>query len=171
MKRHLRICLMAALFFLAVSGSAFAQKVLWVSASDAKLMSGPGAGNSTLAVLDVGAEVELLSTEGRWYEIKTKDGESGWIYRGRVSETAPVAEVSQGDDLFAGLGGSGISSKDASTSRSIRGLSKETEAYAKRRGTSVDQKKALETVLSWSVGEESLEKFLVAGKIGEYAGN
>ena len=82
-----------------------------------------------------------------------------------------MAEVSEGDDLFAGMGGSGISSKDASTSRSIRGLSKETEAYAKRQGTSADQKKSLETVLSWSVSEKSVEKFLASGKIGEYADN
>ena len=171
MKRHLRIWLMVGLFFIALTGVGMAQKILWVSASDAKLKSEPGAGSSTISTLDVGTEVEVVSTEGRWYKVETNTGKDGWIYRGRLSETAPVAEVSEGDDLFAGMGGSGISSKDASTSRSIRGLSKETEAYAKRQGTSADHKKSLETVLSWSVSEKSIEKFLASGKIGEYADN
>ena len=97
-------------------------------------------------------------------------GQEGWIYGGRLSRTPPEKKSQdEAGNLFAGMSGSKIGADEADTSRSIRGLSSETEQYAKNRGTPDTYKKALDGVLSMGVTEQELEAFLMKGKIGEYA--
>jgi len=64
---------------------------------------------------------------------------------------------------------SSISADEAQTSRSIRGLSKETEQYAQQRGTPEVYKKALDQVLAIRITDKEVAVFLKEGKIGEYA--
>jgi len=78
-------------------------------------------------------------------------------------------EAAGTENLFGSLTGSEISADEADTGRSIRGLSTETEEYAKKTGTPVSYQKALDRVLAMRVSEEELVVFLKKGKIGEYA--
>ncbi|HIJ20402.1 MAG TPA: SH3 domain-containing protein, partial [Deltaproteobacteria bacterium] len=64
---------------------------------------------------------------------------------------------------------SNIKADEASTGRSIRGLSEETEEYAKNKKTPQATKQALDQVLALQVSEKELQDFLKKGKIGEYA--
>ncbi len=92
------------------------------------------------------------------------------MYRGRLSEAPPQKEAEgETDDLFASLGGSKIEAQEADTGRSIRGLSSETEQYAKLRGTPITYERALDRVLAMGVTEKELDTFLKQGQIGEYA--
>ncbi len=141
---------------------------MWVASEDARLKSKPKASSATVSTLAVGTKVSVLSSEKRWYRIRTGSGEEGWMYRGKLSDTAPAKEA-ESENLFAAMGSSSISADEAQTSRSIRGLSKETEQYAKKRGTPKAYKKALDQVLAIRITNKEVDVFLKAGKIGEYA--
>jgi hypothetical protein len=150
--------------------TAHAETTLWVSSEDAKLKAESTATSDTLKTLPLGTQVSVLKSSDRWYYIRTASGEEGWMYRGRLSDTAPEKETSdQGENLFAALGGSGIQAEEADTSRSIRGLSKETETYANSQNTPAKYRKALDQVLAMKITEKDLQEFLKSGRIGEYA--
>ena len=91
------------------------------------------------------------------------------MYRGRLSDAPPLKETEESDNLFSSMQASSISADEAQTSRSIRGLSKETEQYAKQRKTPAVYKKALDQVLAIRITDTELDVFLKKGKIGEYA--
>jgi len=157
---------MAALFLSPVFGA----ESLWVASEGAKLKTEHSASSETVSDLPMGMQLTVLETESRWYKVRTPSGKEGWIYRGKVSDRPPQKETRDTGDLFAGLqSGSSIGADEARTSRSIRGLSRETEQYAKQRGTPEAYQKALDEVLSKQVTSREVEVFLRDGKIGEYA--
>ncbi len=156
------ICLWAA--------TAFAAETLWVTSDNAQLKESASASSRTIATVPIGVEVKVLKSEKRWHQIRIPSGEQGWMYRGRLSETAPEqASKEGGGDLFGTLASSNIKADEASTGRSIRGLSEETEEYAKNRNTPQATKEALDRVLALQISEQELQDFLKKGKIGEYA--
>lgn len=161
---------LAAIIIVLMSGAVFAQEKLWVSSDKAKLMSESSASSATVTTLPMGTEVTVLVKDGRWYNVSSAAGENGWIYRGRLSDSPPAEEVQkESEDLFAFMPGSSIQADEADTARSIRGLSPETEQYAKGKGTPAEYKAALDKVLALSIDERELNGFLSRGKIGEYA--
>ncbi|EFK11717.1 conserved hypothetical protein [delta proteobacterium NaphS2] len=91
------------------------------------------------------------------------------MYRGKLSDTPPSNETESSDNLFSSMQSSRISADEAQTSRSIRGLSKETEQYAKQRGTPEVYKKALDEVLAIRITNNQVDLFLKSGRVGEYA--
>ncbi len=142
---------------------------MWVTADKARLKSEPKASSKTLSTVAVGAKVSVLDSSSRWYRIRTASGEEGWMYRGKLSDTAPSKETESSDNLFSSMQTGSISADEAQTSRSIRGLSKETEQYAQQRGTPEVYKKALDQVLAIRITDKQVDVFLRDGKIGEYA--
>ncbi|MBW1912032.1 MAG: SH3 domain-containing protein [Deltaproteobacteria bacterium] len=159
--------ILSLLLFISV---AVAQEKLWVSSESAKLKQERKISSRTISTLPIGTEVEILISEGRWYRILAPSGEEGWMYRGRLSGSPPAKEVQdESGDLFAFMPGSSIQADEADTARSIRGLSRETEQYANNRGTPAAYRSALDRVLAMGVEERELERFLMKGKIGEYA--
>jgi len=156
--------------FLCLSFSiVFAQESQWVTSEGAKLKTDHRASSKTIATLPIGTEVTVLDSEKRWRYIRTPSQQEGWIYRGRLSDSPPEKETEGTEDLFGSLTGSGISADEADTGRSIRGLSKEANEYAKKTGTPVSYQKALDRVLAMRISEKELVVFLKKGKIGEYA--
>jgi hypothetical protein len=152
-----------------LAAAALAQQKLFVASEGAELKADKAAGSSTLAVVPLGEEVLVLGFESPWYRVRTSKGE-GFMYRGRLSETAPAREVEGGGDLFGGgTLVSGIKADQADTARGIRGLSSETEAYANQRGTPAELRRALDAVLARKIDRPELEAFLKAGRLGEYA--
>ena len=165
--RHLFIVITAVFCF--SSFSAFAGGAMWVSSDNARLKSEPSASSTTLSTVPVGAKVSVLQSKDRWYRVGTASGENGWMYRGKLSDAPPAKETESSDNLFSSMQVGSISADEAQTSRSIRGLSKETEQYAKKRGTPEVYKKALDQVLAIRITEKEVDVFLKDGKIGEYA--
>ncbi len=147
----------------------FAQESQWVTSEGAKLKTDHKASSKTITTLPIGTEVTVLDSEKRWRYIRTPSDQEGWIYRGRLSHSPPEKETEGSEDLFSSLTGSGISADEADTGRSIRGLSTETEEYAKKTGAPVSYQKALDRVLAMRISEKELVVFLKKGKIGEYA--
>lgn len=159
-----------AVGILLLAGLAAAQQKLWVSSAGAKLKADTRATAATVAEVPVGAELTVLDTQDKWYDVSTADGARGWIYRGKVSESPPEGSgTDSGGGLFGALTSSRIEAGAADTSRSIRGLSPETTQYAETAGTPEQVRHALDEVLELQVSETELEQFLADGHIGEYA--
>jgi len=168
--KRIGVVLIIAICFGLLIPDVFAQNRMWVSSERAKLKSDKKASSETISKVPIGTEVAVLSTYKRWFKVRTPSGEKGWMYRGRLSQTPPEKKSQdQTGNLFTGMSGSKIGADEADTSRSMRGLSPETEQYAKSQGTPAAHKRALDDVLSRGVTEHELETFLMEGKIGEYA--
>lgn len=150
---------------------AAAEEKRWVSSEGTVLKTEASATAENVADLLVGTEVTLVESGGRWLKVKTAGGKEGWVYAGRVSETAPAAEVTGGDGGIFGenMQKSQINTAKADSARSIRGLSPETAKYAKDRGTPEVYKRSLDVILNRKVSAKELKAFLKEGKIGEYA--
>lgn len=166
-KRHFIRALTALLVFSVIP--VFAGGAMWVTSDKARLKSKPKASSTTFSTIPVGTEVSVLESKKRWYLVRTSSGEKGWIYRGKLSDTPPEKETEESENLFSSMQNSSISADEAQTSRSIRGLSKETEQYAQQRGTPEVYKKALDQVLAIRITDKEVDVFLKKGKIGEYA--
>ncbi len=166
-KQYFSATLALALVFWGIL--AFAGGAMWVASENAKLKSDPKASSQTLSTLAVGVKVSVLKSENRWYRIRTASGKEGWMYRGKLSDAPPPKETEESDNPFSSMQASSISADEAQTSRSIRGLSKETEQYAKQRKTPEVYKKALDQVLAVRITDKEVDIFLKKGKIGEYA--
>lgn len=168
MKRgYFFVALIVGLVFSAVS--VFAGGTMWVTSEKARLKSKPKASSTTLATVSVGAKVSVLESKKRWYKVRTASGKKGWMYRGKLSDTRPAKETEDSDNLFSSMRASSISADEAQTSRSIRGLSSETEQYARKRKTPAAYKEALDQVLAIRITDKEVDVFLRAGKVGEYA--
>jgi len=168
------IIFLISFLFLATLGNPVvgAQKKVWVSTTDAKLKAEKAVSSATIANLPVGTQLTVHALKNRWYQVSAPDGKKGWIYRGKVSGEPPRKEGGEANPLgtlIGGLTGSNIQADASDTSRSMRGLSPEAEAYADRTGTPKQYKKALDAVLSTKTSDREIEQFLKAGKIGEYA--
>lgn len=147
-----------------------ATKDRWVVGSGTALKSEATATSADIVALEVGAKVLVLENAGRWLRVQTADKKTGWVFAGRLSSTPPVTEVAASDGLFAATAQqSQIEIAQADSARSVRGLSAETESYAKERGTPQEYRKALDQILARQVSKEEVTAFMRAGKLGEYA--
>lgn len=174
MKRHLIFSSTLIFFFFFILSVGFAGTTLYVTSDGAELKSESSSSSPTVAELKRGSALTLLSAEGRWYQVTTENNQSGWIYRGKVSEEEPEIEDLEDDEgglggLLGGLSGSDINADAADSSRSIRGLSPEAKEYAHATGTPQQSQDALDSVISRTVSDSEIDQFLKAGKVGEYA--
>ena len=163
--------MVVAFALLLTAVTAMAAEKRWVSSEGTTLKSEASATSDNVADVNVGTEVTVVESGGRWLKVRTAAGKQGWVYAGRVSETPPASEVA-GDDggIFGGsMKSSQINTAKADSARSIRGLSPGAAQYAKDRGTPEIYKKSLDVVLARKVSPNELKAFLKEGKIGEYA--
>ena len=152
------------------TSSSGASEIRWVVGSGTTLKAEAIASSADILPLAVGAEVQVLENAGRWLKVQSASKEKGWIFAGRLSATPPVTEVAADDGLFAASAQqSQIEIAKADSARSIRGLSAETESYAKERGTPLEYRKALDRILARQVSKGEITSFMRAGQLGEYA--
>jgi len=149
------------------AGTVSAATKVWVASAGTKLMGSAAATAPVVAPLGLGAELEVLSTQGSWLQVTTRDGKRGWVFRGKIASTPPAP--ASGGGLFAAAGKSSIQVAGADTARSIRGLSPEAEQYAESVQAAAAHRKAVDDMLALKVSETELNQFLKEGKIGEYA--
>lgn len=148
-----------SLIVLFVCGTVLAKSV-FVNVRTAKLRSGTSALDKDVEKLELGDELKVKETSGRWIKVKTEKGTEGWIYERQVSDKKPKDMDSlakkPGDKKFSG--GSGY---DASAA--ARGVSSAT--YAKNHKYDI---KAVEEMEKSKVADDTLDKFFKDGKLAEY---
>ena len=155
---------------LIMSGVAIAAETLWVVSEGAKLKAEQSASSETIETLPVGSELAMDASEGSWYKVTTKSNKTGWVYRGKVSTTAPEGKGDQaGGGLLGAAPGSSIEVSAADTSRSIRGISPAAQEYAASTKAPEEYQRALDRVLAMKVTDKEIEDFLKEGRIGEYS--
>ncbi len=172
--RQMVRCLVVAIILLMAPGATGAADVVWVTSSGAKLKADRSAVSETVVALPVGTKLEVIRFEGRWFNVAGPDGKTGWIYRGKVSRTAPEGSGGEGSSnglgtLLGGLSGSKIGSDTPDTDRSIRALKAEKSGEKGASSDREDAEKALERVMTFGVTDQEIEWFLETGGIGEYA--
>ena len=168
MYRKKSILIALALIFI-TAVAVIAQEKLWVVSDGAKLKTESSASSDTIETLPLGAELNVLSSEGSWYKVTTKADNTGWIYRGKVSSTQPEAKEGEGGSLMGAVPGSSIQASSSDTSRSIRGLSPAAQQYATSTGTPAVYQRAVDKVLAMKTSDKDIEQFLKEGRIGEYS--
>lgn len=147
-----------------------AAEIRWVVGAGTTLKAEAVANSADILPLAVGAEVQVLENAGRWLKVQSASKERGWVFAGRLSATPPVTEVTAGEGLFAAAAQqSQVEIAQADSARSVRGLSAETESYAKERGTPLEYRQALDRILARQVSKGEITSFMRAGKLGEYA--
>jgi len=155
---------------LMIFGPAIGAETLWVVSEGAKLKAEQSASSETIETLPIGSELAVDASEGSWYKVTTKSNKAGWVYRGKVSTTAPEGKGDQaGGGLLGAMPGSSIEVSAADTSRSIRGISPAAKEYAASTKTPEEIQRALDSVLALKVTDKEIEEFLKEGRIGEYS--
>ena len=155
-------------FFVAITN---AGEKRWIAPNGAKLKAEKSASSETIAMLTGGAEVAVISSEKRWFQVSESSGKTGWVYGGKLLNDPP-GDTDPDAELIGDLVDSGIALDASDTARSIRGKSKSPTHFgqgALKTGTEKKYRDALETVMSFYVGDREIDEFLKAGKIGEYA--
>ncbi|MBA4366034.1 MAG: SH3 domain-containing protein [Desulfobacterium sp.] len=169
-------CILALFGFLFISTAVAANQppsTIWVASDNAKLKADWKSSSATLAEVSKGTVLSVLAYQEKWYQVKLPNGKTGWIYRGKVSETE--VQKTQGKEeggsvggLLGDLSGSNIRADNTDSSRSIRGLSPEATEYAKQNGTPQVYRNELDKVIDRKVSPTEIDQFLKQGKIGEY---
>jgi uncharacterized protein YgiM (DUF1202 family) len=62
----------------------------YVTAGALNVRTEPTSSSQQLAALPMGTPVEVLGTQGKWSEIATTDGLTGWAFSKYLSRTAPL---------------------------------------------------------------------------------
>lgn len=152
------------------SSSSAASEIRWVVGTGTTLKAEAVANSADILPLAVGAKVQVLENAGRWLKVQSANKQKGWVFAGRLSATPPVTEVAADEGLLAASAKqSQIDMAKADSARSIRGLSAQTESYAKERGTPLEYRQALDRILARHVSKGEITSFMRAGKLGEYA--
>ncbi len=105
-QKRLGLGLIAAI--LLVAGLAWATgEIMSVQVRSSKLRSRPSFLGSTVAEVGYGAQMEVNSKRGPWFEVTAPDGESGWLHESALSEDELVM-VSGTIDADTGASGEEI---------------------------------------------------------------
>jgi hypothetical protein len=172
------------LIMLLAPAMSLAIESMWVVSEGARLKADCVASSETVEDLPVGTEIFVRSYEKRWYLVFTAEGDNGWIYRGKVSNSLPEGlDIDDEEDFFqVEYDESSIDGEQVYTARSIRGVtsvdsdgvnqvSDVAKEYGQNRKMPEKYQKALYDVITMEKNDDEIELFLTAGKIGEYDDN
>ena len=85
------IFLMLILSFLA--GTLYASEVLYVKSVKAKLFSGPKFSSPLVGEVKRGDSLEVITSEGRWYQVTTTGSLKGWVNKLCVGPRPPMSRI------------------------------------------------------------------------------
>ncbi len=124
--------------------------------------------SKVLTTLQLGDAVTVLSVEGRMAKVKTSKGETGWVFKFRLTPKKPAARGSSG--LFGLKGRKRIAARESRVGGSIRGLKESTEQYAKDKHIAQEHRDAVDRMEALLIPPDELIEFKQAGHLGEFSG-
>ncbi len=140
----------------------------YVKKSSTKLQAEAKARSKVLAKLNKGTPVDVTGKEGKFYKVSA-GGKTGWIFRFKLTKTAPSVSSGDGDVLGALGGQQQIAARESAYGSSIRGLSPVSEKHAIEKGASPASIEAVKEMERYKVNDEELEQFLEEGRLGAYS--
>jgi hypothetical protein len=153
-------------------GFSFTSQVIaetwYVKKSATKLQAEAKARSKVLGKLNKGTPVDVLGKSGKFYKVSAA-GETGWIFRFRLTKVAPSGSGGDGDVLGALGGQQQIAARESAYGSSIRGLSPVSEEHAIKKGASPASIESVKEMERYKVDDEALDKFLEEGRLGAYA--
>jgi uncharacterized protein YgiM (DUF1202 family) len=137
---------------------------MYVSARFAKIRDGKTATSAVLVQVTYGQALNVVGDEGSFWKVQLPDGRFGFIAKGWMSTTAPKK-----DGLAEQIGALARSGQGGQVSYTAgaRGLTEQAAAYGKAQ----NREQATAAVIkmeTFKVQIDDLDKFLQAGKLGEY---
>ena len=165
-RQPLRIVIPVLMVMSVMAGSAWAETV-FVQAKTAQLRAGKTSLDPVVANVKYGDALQVRTTEGKWMEVETRAGVTGWIFANKTTTAKP----SGGEDDLSKLGRSvrGKEASDTTASAGARGLDKVSEDYAKRSGISQRDRDTVDRMTAYKITDQEVEDFLKKGELGEYA--
>jgi uncharacterized protein YgiM (DUF1202 family) len=139
----------------------------YVKKSSTKLQAEASARSKVISKLQKGTAVEVEKKAGKFFRVSA-GGESGWIFRFKLSKKAPSTGQGGGDALSALGGNQRMAARESASGSSIRGLSPVSEQHARKKGASSESIQAVKDMENFKIRPEELDRFLEKGKLGEY---
>lgn len=156
---------------------------LYVSAKQAELRTNPNKKMKQDKVLVRETPLTKKTYSNMWYRVTTAKGESGWIYRGKVSTASP-----KNDPSLTAEGGNPLAGENVAASSGIRGLGPLSQKFAGANPVSPAHRQFADYHQSYittdkedftptltergielvKITSEEMENFESEGKIGEY---
>ena len=128
----LRIVLILGLLFSFSIESVMAE-TMYAKKDQVKVTVKKSPTSKVVSTLGLGEKVEVLKKEKRQYQVKLKNGKTGWVFKFKLSGTKPKS-TRRGSSALSGLTGKNVVvAKEARAGGSIRGLKESTEEYAQRK--------------------------------------
>ncbi len=150
-------------------------KTVYAKLSKTSILSEPKSSASLITYVKKGEPLAVIRTEGRYYQVRTGKGKTGFVLRIDVTNIASGPENSGGgeNDLdklvdTIGSGNRTVSMTEARASHSIRGMRKKDTGETVRL-TESQAEGAVRGMERFSVDDAELEKFQKEGKVGDYA--
>jgi hypothetical protein len=158
------------LFLLVTFGfvSQVAAATWYVKKSATKLQAEAKARSKVLRKLNKGTPVKVLKKSGKFYKVSA-GGDTGWIFRFKLTKKAPSGGGGDGDVLGALGGQQQIAARESAYGSSIRGLSPVSEEHAIKKGARPASIESVKDMERYKVDDEALDKFLDEGRLGTYA--
>ena len=165
-RQSVRIVIPVMMVLSVMAGTVWAETV-FVQAKTAQLRAGKTSLDPVVANVKYGEALEVRKTEGKWMEVETGSGITGWIFSNKTTTVKP----SGSEDELSKLGRSfrGKEASDATASAGARGLDKVSEEYAKRSGISKRDRDTVDRMTAYKITDQEVEDFLKKGELGEYA--
>jgi uncharacterized protein YgiM (DUF1202 family) len=165
-RQPVRIVVPVMMVLSVMAGTVWAETV-FVQAKTAQLRAGKTSLDPVVANVKYGEALEVRKTEGKWMEVETGSGITGWIFSNKTTTVKP----SGSEDELSKLGRSfrGKEASDATASAGARGLDKVSEEYAKRSGISKRDRDTVDRMTAYKITDQEVEEFLKKGELGEYA--
>ncbi len=165
-RQPVRIVIPVLIILSVMAGSAWAETV-FVQARAAQLRAGKTSLDPVVANVKYGEALQVRRTEGKWMEVETGGGLTGWIFANKTTTAKP----SGGEDDLAKLGRGfrGKEASDATASAGARGLDEVSAEYAKRSGISQRDRDSVDRMAAYKITDQEVEEFLKKGELGEYA--
>jgi uncharacterized protein YgiM (DUF1202 family) len=142
------------LLFLAASTALLAGKTLVVKVMRSNLLAKPDFLSASVVSVQKSAKLELIATEGNWYQVRGAGGQKGYIHRSAVAES----KVS-----LSGIvpGKKGASEEELALA--AKGFNEGNEK--KLRGGKGYNFADLEWVMDWNVANAALSAFIREGRL------
>jgi len=142
-------------------------QTLYVKRSGTKLQASDSAKSKVLATLNRGTPAKVIKKGKKFYQVSA-GGQTGWIFKFKLTAKAPAKSGSDVGVLGALGGRQKIAANEASSGSSIRGLSPIAERRAKNKGISEKDIQAVKQMEAFHIDPKAMENFLKEGKLGEY---